>query len=109
MFLRGLRRCPTRRQGDAIPGVGHVPVDGNTMEDEDIVRQLREQRENPFDNHAPDALNYVPCEPPECPLTRDQVDQLDALVSTEFDMNVYDMDVYTLAWIRALSWCRELF
>jgi hypothetical protein len=41
MFLRGLRRCPTRRQGDAIPGVGHVPVDGNTMEDEDIVRQLR--------------------------------------------------------------------
>jgi hypothetical protein len=110
MFLCGLRRRAARRGEDAVPGLGQVPlIDWNTMEDEDIVRQLQEQRENPFNNYAPDTLNHVPCEPPECPLMVDQVDQLDALVSTEFNMNAYDMGVCTLVWIQALSWCRELF
>jgi hypothetical protein len=109
MFLRGLRRCATRRREEAMPGVGQAPIEWNAMEDEDIVHQLWGRRENPFDNHAPDALNHVHCEPPECPLMQAQVDELDTLVSTEFNMNAYNTDVYTLAWIRALSWCLELF
>ncbi|KAF8326138.1 hypothetical protein F5887DRAFT_900337 [Amanita rubescens] len=63
MFLCGLRRCTNRRREEAMPGVGQIPIEWNTMEDEDIVHQLRGQRENPFDNYAPDALNHVPCEP----------------------------------------------
>ncbi|KAF8326460.1 hypothetical protein F5887DRAFT_876163 [Amanita rubescens] len=110
MFLRGLRRREEyrrQRQGEAT---GRAGIDWEAVEDDDLLRQLQDQGQNlPFDNYAPGTLNAVPCEPPGCPLTREQVDQLNTLVSTEFDMGTHDMGVYTMVWIRALAWCRDLF
>ena len=113
MFLRGLGRHAAneaaRRQEEAVEDVTQLAIEWDNVEDEDLVRQLQERGGNPFDNYAPDALSHVPCEPPECPLTRDQLDQLDTLIAMEFDMNTYDVDVYTAVWTRALTWSRDLF
>jgi hypothetical protein len=114
MFILGMRRRVVDdaivRQEDAVEDVEEFGIDWEGMDDEQLVRELQEQAENPFDGYALDTLNEVPCEPPECPLTPDQVNGLDAALSMQFNMTTsHDMDVYTAIWIQALAWCRDLF
>ena len=113
MFMMGLRRrlCGDniRRQEGAAQDVEGLGIDWEGADDDALVRQLQEQAENPFDNYAPDTLNDVPCEPPECPMTPDQVEGLDSMLEREFNVGNFDMDVYTDVWIRALMWCRDVF
>ena len=113
MFMIGLARRMAvddiRMQEEDILDVGQFGIDWEGMDDEELIQELQERGENPFDDYAPDRMNEVPCEPPDCPLTMDQMDELDAVLQREFDMNTYDMDVKTTVWIRALVWCRDLF
>jgi hypothetical protein len=122
MFIIGMRRRGVddtiARQEDAVENVEEFGIDweglpdvgGLVPDDEELVRQLQERGQNPFDDYAPDTLNEVPCEPPECPLTLDQVNGLESTLSARFNMSTsHDMDVYTDVWIRALAWCRDLF
>ena len=113
MFMMGLRRRPLgdadMREEEAVEDLAHFGIDWEAVNDEDLVRHLMERAQNPFDDYAPDALNAVPCEPPECPLTLDQVEELDALLATEFNIDPAHMDGLTGVWIRALAWCRGLF
>lgn len=113
LFLLGLRRRQIDdaigRQEEHIHDLREFGVDWDALRDEELVRQLQEQGENPFNNYAPDTLSDVPCEPPECPLTRDERNELDALLATEFNLDTYDMDVYKAVWIRALAWCNDMF
>jgi hypothetical protein len=98
------------RQEEAVEDVDQFGINWDGTDDEQLVCKLQEQAENPFDGYALDMLNEVPCEPPECPLTRDQVNGLDATLSTQFNMTAsHDMDVYTALWIQVLVWCRDLF
>ncbi|KAF8325298.1 hypothetical protein F5887DRAFT_889403 [Amanita rubescens] len=113
MFMIGLARRMAvddiRIQEEDVRDLGQFGIDWEDMDDEDLIQALQERGENPFDDYAPDRMNDVPCEPPDCPLTMDQVDGLDAVLQREFDMNTYDMDVKTRVWICALVWCRDLF
>ena len=114
MFILGMRRRVVDdaavRQEEAVEDVEEFGIDWDGIEDEQLVRELQGQAENPFDGYAPDALNEVPCKPPDCPLTLNQVNGLDATLSTQFNMTAFhDMDVYTAVWIQALTWCRDLF
>jgi hypothetical protein len=114
MFILGMRRRVLDntivRQEEAVEDVDQFGIDWDGADDEQLVRKLQEQAENPFDGYAPDTLNEVPCEPPECPLTCNQVNGLDAALSMQFNMTAsHDMDVYTAVWIQVLAWCRDLF
>lgn len=114
MFLVGLsKRLAVINVGGQDENIGDVAqfgIDWEGLEDEDLIRELQERgEENPFDNYAPDRLNEVPCEPPHCPLTRDQVDGLDAFLQTQFNMQSNNVDEKTGIWTRALMWCRDLF
>jgi len=111
MFILGMRRRVVDdtigRQEEAVEDVQEFGID---WDDEELVRQLRARSVNPFNGYAPDTLNEVPCEAPECPLTLDQVNGLESALSAQFIMSTsHDMDVYTSVWIRALAWCRDLF
>lgn len=114
MFLIGLRRRlaveeEVRIQEEDIDDVERFGIDWEDLEDEDLIRELQERGENPFDDYAPDHMNDIPCEAPDCPLTGPQVEGLDHLLQEEFDRNTHDTDVKTAMWIRALTWCRDLF
>ena len=114
MFILGLRRCVVDdgivRQEESLEDVEEFGIDWDGTDNAQLVQELQGQAENPFDGYAPDMLNEVPCEPPECPLTCDQVDDLDAVLSMLFNTTAsHDMDVYTAVWIQALVLCRDLF
>ena len=113
MFILGLSKRPAvidvRGQDENIGDVEEFGVDWEGLDDEELIRELQERGENPFDDYAPDTLNEVPCEPPHCPLTRDQVDALDTFLRTEFNMETNNVHVKTGMWTRALTWCRDLF
>ncbi|KAF8318313.1 hypothetical protein F5887DRAFT_883042 [Amanita rubescens] len=111
MFMRGLsNRSAVIDVGDEnIGDVEQFGVDWEGLEDEELIRELQERGENPFDNYAPDRLNEVPCEAPHCPLTQDQVEGLDAFLRTEFNMQSNNVHVKTGIWTRALTWCLDLF
>jgi hypothetical protein len=114
MFILGMRRRVLDnaivRQEEAMEDMDQFGIDWDGADNEQLVRELQEQAENPFDGYALDTLNEVPCEPPECPLTCDRVNGLDAALSTQFNMTAsHDMDVYTAVWIQVLAWCQDLF
>ncbi|KAF8337808.1 hypothetical protein F5887DRAFT_890337 [Amanita rubescens] len=113
MFLSGLRERlnvdGVWRQEDDIENVGEFGIDWEGVEDEELIRELQSRGENPFDDYAPDNMNDVPCEAPDCPLTRPQVEELDYILQEVFDRDTHDSDVKTAIWIRALTWCHDLF
>ena len=114
MFILGMRRHveddTIGRQEEDVQDMEDYGIDWEAADDKQLVCQLQEQAENPFDGYALDTLNEVPCKPPECPLTRDQVNALDSMLVTQFNMSIArDMDVYMSIWIQALTWCHDMF
>ena len=83
MFMIGLGRRMAaddiRIQEEDICDVGQFGIDWEGMDNEELIWELQERGENPFD-YAPDRMNDVPCEPLGCPLTMVQVDRLDAVL-----------------------------
>ena len=113
LFLIGLRRrladIGIERQEDNIDDVERFGIDWEDQDDEELIRELRERGENPFDDYAPDHMNNVPCEAPDCPLTRGQVQALDHMLQEAFDRENDGTEVQLAVWIRALMWCRGIF
>jgi hypothetical protein len=109
MFLFGLTRRPIGIQEDDVGDVDQFGIDWEDLEDEELIQALQERAENPFDDYAPDRMNNVPCEAPDCPLSMDQVQGLKRVLYVEFDMDTHSMDVWRQIWIRALTLCRGLF
>ena len=113
MFLIGLRKRlavdDVVREEDGVEDVGQFGIDWDSLEDEELIRELRERGENPFDDYAPDHMNEVPCEAPDCPLTGLQVEELDNILQEELDRDMDEVAVRRAIWICGLSWCRDLF
>lgn len=63
---------------------------------------------NPFANRPP-TMADVPCEPPNCPFTPDQVRELDARLVLRVDLQSRDMNIRRLVWISALEICHVLW
>lgn len=66
-------------------------------------------RPNPFNiANGPAALSDVPCEPPDCPFTTEQVQWLDLILSQRVNLDSRSMDSRRAVWIEALSLCSYL-
>ncbi|KAJ7719400.1 hypothetical protein B0H16DRAFT_1336729 [Mycena metata] len=62
------------------------------------------ENENPF--HAlPAQVSDVPCEPPNCPFTPDQVALLDSTLRKRVDMTSRNMLIWCLVWQEAFNIC----
>lgn len=113
LFLIGLRRrladLGIQRQEDNIDDLERFGIDWEDADDQELIRELRERGENPFDDYAPDNMNDVPCEALDCPLTGLQVQRLDQVLQEEFDRDRDEREVKRAIWIRALMWCRDIF
>jgi hypothetical protein len=113
MFLIRLQNClanlGVRRQEDNIDDMEGFGIDWEDLDDSELIRELQERGENPFDDYAPDHMNVVPCEAPGCPLTGLQVQGLDRMLQEVFDRDMPEAEVRIEIWTRALMWCRDLF
>jgi hypothetical protein len=63
---------------------------------------------NPFEV-GPPTLSNVPCEPPECPLSADQVRYLDDRLSRSPHRNTSNMVSRCLLWQDALYICNNIY
>lgn len=59
---------------------------------------------NPF-GAKPVRLSDVPCDAPDCPLTPDQVDRLDAGLARLVNTDTHDMTIRRTLWSEALQIC----
>ena len=113
MFLMGLRTrlddLGIGRQEDDNDDMERFDIDWEDLDDQELIRQLQERGENPFDDYAPDHMNNVPCEAPDCPLTGLQVQALDHMLQEAFGRNWNETKVKIAIWICALMWCRDVF
>lgn len=90
-------------------------VDWEAAEDSDLLRHLFEN--NPQDNvdsgnpfsAGPAQLSEVRCDPPNSPLSADEVSHLDALLSQRVDIYSRSMNICRLVWIEALGVCQQMF
>ncbi|KAJ7636764.1 hypothetical protein FB45DRAFT_1138651, partial [Roridomyces roridus] len=88
-------------------------IDWAVADDQNLMSHLLSQNpqdwadRNPF---APglDTLSDVPCEPPNSPLSLEQIAALDATLTSEFDLTSRSMHIRRLVWIRALELCHVL-
>lgn len=65
--------------------------------------------ENPFRITTPSLLSNVPCEPPDCPLTPQQITILDLVLAEKFDTNSRSMMVRRAIWEEALILCNNIW
>ena len=54
-------------------------------------------------NGMPEKMNEVCCDPPDCPLRRDEVVSMDQILAAEFDLTTHSMETRKLIWQRALE------
>ncbi|KAJ7724791.1 hypothetical protein B0H16DRAFT_1333285 [Mycena metata] len=85
-------------------------VDWQVNDEPHLMRHLLEEnpqdweKENPF--HAPPAqLSDVPCEPPNCPFTPEQVALLDQTLRERVDLTSRNMVIRRLVWQGAFNIC----
>ncbi|KAK2459354.1 hypothetical protein APHAL10511_008628 [Amanita phalloides] len=98
------------REEGAVEDVDQFSINWEGLEDDQLVQQLQARgNDNPFDDYAPDRLHDVPCEPPGCPLTWEQVNELDSELEAEFDVDTLDLVVLMVVWIRALTLCKDIY
>ena len=113
LFLIGLRNrhadLGIERREDDIDDVERFGIDWEDIDDAELIRELQERGENPFDDYAPDHMNEVPCEGPDCPLTDHQVQELDHMLQAAIDRDRDETEVNIAIWNRTLAWCRDLF
>ncbi|THH13742.1 hypothetical protein EUX98_g9686, partial [Antrodiella citrinella] len=62
---------------------------------------------NPF-NTGPTSLSHVPCDPPGCPLTPEDVTALTHHLSSQPQAHTLNMNVRRLLWEDALGYCNHL-
>lgn len=63
---------------------------------------------NPFSN-APDHQAHVPCVPPNCPFTVEQVQWLNETLAAEANLRSRSMQMRRLVWVKGLELCQELW
>ncbi|KAJ7761772.1 hypothetical protein B0H16DRAFT_1661905 [Mycena metata] len=71
---------------------------------------LGQGEQDPFgDSFGPDTMSEVIVEPPNCPFTPAQCDELDRQLSLVVDVGSRDMSVRKLVWKEALRICRSFY
>ena len=109
---RGINRPgqqPIDDQVDAMDIAGYG-VDWDALDDEHVRNHHNEANPNdagnPFEINEPEHLNNVEVNGPECPLSQEQLDYLNAHVDV---IPGRSMEAHRLRWIAGLRACQEMF
>lgn len=108
---RGMTFRPEPPSED-VPDIAAYGIDWEVANDHRLMNHLLQENpqdwseDNPFAG-APATLSHVPCEPPNCPLTPQQVESLDQALAERVDVTSRSMDTRRLVWIEALNICRH--
>ncbi|KAF7308851.1 hypothetical protein MKEN_01085000 [Mycena kentingensis (nom. inval.)] len=89
-------------------------IDWDAAQDLRIMQHLLENNPEEWDEHNPFGpanirFSHVPCDPPDGPLSADQLAALDAHLAVTIDMQSRSMDVRAMAWDISLAFCREFW
>jgi hypothetical protein len=103
------RQQPIDDQVDAMDIAGYG-VDWDALDDERVRNHHDEANPNDAGNHfevnEPERLNNVEVHGPECPLSQEQLDYLNARVDV---IPGRSMEAHRLRWIAGLRACQEMF
>lgn len=89
-------------------------IDWEAAADEQLMNHLFDQNPqeweegNPFTT-GPSHQAHVPCEPPNCPFSDEQICWLDNTLALRVNLGSDDMVVRRGVWIEALSLCSQLY
>lgn len=91
-------------------------IDWAVHEDEAVMSHLLEENaeeweeENPFAAATnPARMAHIEVLPPNCPFSREELDDLDAHLADHINMQSRDMSVRLLVWECALNFCHDLY
>ncbi|KAK6991956.1 hypothetical protein R3P38DRAFT_3437757 [Favolaschia claudopus] len=121
MFVFSMVQDGPRGLGDAVEPVDEpvediasYGVDWEVADDRRLMHHLLEENpqdwedENPF-HAAPSQLSDVPCEPPNCPFTAEQVVLLDRLLAERVDVTSRNMVMRRMVWCEAFNICTQFY
>jgi hypothetical protein len=98
---------------ERVDDLASYGIDWDVIDDQRLMNHLL--RENPQDwedqnpfSFGPTNQSHVPCEPPDCPLSADQVIWLDDHLAGMVDLNARNMQMRRLVWEKALMLCVSL-
>jgi hypothetical protein len=98
---------------ERVDDLASYGIDWDVVDDQRLMNHfLREnpqdwEDQNPF-SFGPANQSHVPCEPPDCPLSADQVIWLDDHLAGMVDLNARNMQMRRLVWEKALMLCVSL-
>ncbi|KAL0572964.1 hypothetical protein V5O48_008995 [Marasmius crinis-equi] len=105
---RGISLQPSPPE-EEVPDPATYGIDWEELDDRTLYEHyLRsEEHEESLSTHddpgVPANLNHVPCEPPNCPFTGEQVRYMDDLLRREFDLHTRNLVIRRAIWRRALD------
>lgn len=111
---RGLQGMLAPVEDGALVDLASYGVDWQVANDPRYVNHLLAQNPqefapgNPFLN-GPAHQAHVPCTPPNCPFSREQVQWLDEMLDAGVDVSARGMHTRRLVWVKALQLCEELW
>ncbi|KAK7041382.1 hypothetical protein R3P38DRAFT_3260940 [Favolaschia claudopus] len=119
MFVFSMVQDGPRGLGDVVEPVDEpvddiasYGVDWEVANDPRLMRHLLEENpqdwedENPF-HAAPSQLSDVPCRPPNCPFTVEQVALLDRILAERVDVTSRNMVIRRTVWCEAFHICSQ--
>lgn len=101
---RGLRHI---LEEEPIEDLATYGVDWETLHDRALMRHFLQENpqewedENPFT--TPGNLSHVPCEPPNCPLSQEEIGILNAGLQERVDLNTGSMLQRRQIWLEACN------
>ncbi|KAJ7290934.1 hypothetical protein C8J57DRAFT_1429656 [Mycena rebaudengoi] len=90
-------------------GIDWDEADNSQMMDHLLGENPHEWEDNNPFSAAPGTLSHVPCDPPNCPFTPEQVAYLDHRLAAAVDVTSRNMAVRRLVWKEAFVICNELY
>ncbi|KAJ7833194.1 hypothetical protein B0H13DRAFT_2240390 [Mycena leptocephala] len=89
-------------------------IDWDVVDNPALMRHHLVENPQEWENHNPFApsiqdLSEVPCEPPNCPFSAEQIASLDSRLANAVDIHSRSMHVRKLVWIEAFRLCNEFY
>jgi hypothetical protein len=89
-------------------------IDWDVVDNPALMRHHLVENPQEWENHNPFApsiqdLSEVPCEPPNCPFSAEQIASLDSRLADAVDIHSRSMHVRKLVWIEAFRLCNEFY
>ena len=112
---RGLEAVLPDEDDLAMEDLAMYGIDWQAADDQNLMAHLLANNPqdaadaNPFISVSPATLSDVPCEPPNCPFTPDQVQRLDSFLAINVNLASRSMQIRRTAWDLALQFCTALY